>query len=219
MTKVALAKPVLISLYGFPGAGKSYVSRNLSSALEAAHVSADRIRSELFEQPRYDQQENAVITHLMNYMSDEFLSAGVSVIYDTNAMRIAQRRNLRMLANKHKAEHVLIWLQIDADSAFNRTQNRDRRTADDRYAAPQSRQSFDGALSGMQNPQGEDYIVISGKHNFVTQKGAIMNRLYQMGLISGDALLHSVAKPELVNLVPNLQAGRVDMSRRNIRIR
>lgn len=219
MSKVELNKPVLICLYGYPGSGKSYVSRNLSTAIRAAHVSADRIRSELFEQPRYDQQENAVINHLMNYMSDEFLSAGVSVIYDTNAMRIAQRRNLRMLANKHKAEHILIWLQIDAESSFARTQTRDRRTADDRYAATESRQSFDGHLNGMQNPQSEDYIVISGKHNFVTQKGAIMNRLYQMGLISGDAMLHSVAKPELVNLVPNLQAGRVDMSRRNIRIR
>lgn len=219
MTKIQLSKPVLICLYGYPGSGKSYVARNLSGVIEAAHVSGDRIRSELFEQPRYDQQENAVINHLMNYMTDEFLNAGVSVVYDTNAMRIAQRRNLRMLANKHRAEHMLIWLQIDAESAFLRTQSRDRRTADDRFAAPQSRQSFDGALNGMQNPQGEDYVVISGKHNFVTQKSAIMNRLYQMGLISGDAMLHSVAKPELVNLVPNLQAGRVDMSRRNIRIR
>lgn len=219
MSKVVLNKPVLFCLYGYPGSGKTYVARNLSSTVEAAHVSSDRIRSELFEQPRYDHQENAVINHLMQYMTDEFLNAGVSVIYDTNAMRVAQRRNLRMLAKKHKAEHLLIWLQIDPETAFSRTQDRDRRTSDDRFAAPQSQQSFDAHLSGMQNPQGEDYVVISGKHNFVTQKSAIMNRLYQMGLISGDAMLHSVAKPELVNLIPNLQAGRVDMSRRNITIR
>lgn len=219
MSKVVLNKPVLICLYGYPGSGKTYVARNLSATIEAAHVSADRVRSELFEEPRYDQQENAVINHLMNYMTDEFLNAGVSVIYDTNSMRVAGRRSLRMLAKKHKAEYLLIWLQIDAETAFARTQNRDRRTSDDRFAAPQSRQSFDSQITGMQNPQGEEYIVISGKHNFVTQKSTIMNRLYQMGLVSGDAILHSVTKPELVNLVPNLQAGRVDMSRRNISIR
>lgn len=218
MSKVVLNKPVLICLYGFPGSGKSYVARNLSETIQSAIVSSERIRSELFDQPRYDQQENAVINHLMSYMTDEFLSAGVSVVYDANAMRIAQRRNMRMLAKKHKAEYMLIWLQIDTDSAYARTQGRDRRTSDDRFAMPHTEDSFKKTLSGMQNPVGEDYIVISGKHSFITQKTAIMNKLYQMNLISGDALLKSVAKPELVNLVPNLQAGRVDMSRRNIRI-
>jgi len=61
--------------------------------------------------------------------------------------------------------------------------------------------------------------VISGKHSFVTQKNAIISRLYQMGLISSDNVQHQVAKPELINLVPNPHNGRVDLSRRNITIR
>jgi predicted kinase len=208
--KISLAKPVLICMYGFPGSGKSYVSRNLSDVIQIAHVSGDRIRSELFENPRYDTQENAIVTHLMNYMTHEFLNAGVSVIYDSNSLRVAQRRTLRELARVNKAEYMLIWLQIDPDSAFTRTQ----------FAQPQDSNTFSRILSGMQNPQpAEDYLVISGKHTFITQKNAVMNRLYQMGLISSDAIQHSVAKPGLVNLVPNPQAGRVDMSRRNIVIR
>jgi predicted kinase len=63
--KITLAKPVLICLYGFPGSGKSYVARNLVDVVQMAHVSGDRIRSELFENPRYDAQENAIVTHLM----------------------------------------------------------------------------------------------------------------------------------------------------------
>jgi predicted kinase len=220
MAKIILAKPILICLYGFPGSGKSYVARNLTENVQLAAVSADRIRSELFEQPRYDVQENAIVNHLMNYMTEEFLSAGVSVVYDTNAMRLAQRRSLRELARKHHAEYMLVWLQIDPDSAFSRTQTRDRRTADDKFAEPIDHGGFDKRLSGMQNPeQGEDYLVISGKHTFVTQKNAIINRLYQMGLIGSNIVQHSVAKPGLINLVPNPQAGRVDLSRRNIAIR
>jgi predicted kinase len=218
--KITLTKPVLICLYGFPGSGKSYVSRNLSDVIQIANVSGDRIRSELFENPRYDAQENAIVTHLMNYMAHEFLSAGVSVVYDTNSMRVAQRRTLRELARNNKAEHLLIWLQIDPDSAFARTQDRDRRTNDDRYAQPLDEGGFTRTLSGMQNPQpGEDYLVISGKHTFTTQKNAVVNRLYQMGLISTNVVQHNVAKPGLVNLVPNPHAGRVDLSRRNIVIR
>jgi predicted kinase len=219
MSKVALAKPVLICLYGYPGAGKSYVSRHLAESVEIAHINSDRIRGELFDNPRYDAQENAVINHLMTYMTEEFLGAGVSVIYDSNAMRVAQRRKLKELAKKHKADFILIWLQIDAESALYRTQNRDRRTSDDRFAQPHNNESFRTYLSGMQNPSSEDYIVISGKHTFITQKGAVINRLYQMGLINSDQVQHNVAKPELINLVPNPMAGRVDLSRRNISIR
>jgi predicted kinase len=218
MSKIILTKPALICLYGFPGSGKTYVARNLTETMEIAHVNSDRIRGELFQNPRYDAQENAIVTHLMDYMSEEFLSAGLSVVYDTNALRAAQRRKLRELARKHKAEYLLIWIQVDVDSAFSRTQDRDRRTMDDKFAEPQTRETFNRQLAGMQNPEGEDYIVISGKHTYMTQKSAIINRLYQRGLIVSGAVQHSVAKPELVNLIPNPRAGRMDLSRRNINI-
>lgn len=219
MTKTVLDRPVLLCLYGFPGSGKSYLARNLAGSIQMAHVSADRIRSELFQQPRYDAQENAIVLHLMNYMAAEFLAAGVSVVYDVNAARTGQRRALRELARRHKAEYLLAWLQIDPDSAFSRTQARDRRTSDDRYAQVMNQESFNRESSNMQNPtQNEPYMVISGKHNFTTQKNALLNKFYQMGLLSSEVVQHHVAKPELINLIPNPYAGRVDMSRRiNIR--
>lgn len=218
MAKIVLNKPALICLYGYPGSGKSYVARNLAGELKLAHLAADRIRSELFAQPRYDAQESAVINHLMLYMSEEFLSAGVSVVFDTNALRAAQRRKLRELARKHRAEYLLVWLQIDVESAFARTQARDRRTADDKYTEPQTKTTFDKQVAGMQNPDGEDYVVISGKHTFATQKSAIINRLYQMGLIVSGTVQQTVAMPELVNLIPNPRAGRLNYGRRNITI-
>lgn len=218
--KIALQKPLLLLVYGFPGSGKTHLSRNLAETLQIAHVSADRIRYELFDQPRYDRQENAIVNHLMNYMTGEFLTAGVSVIYDVNAMRSSQRRELRELARKHHADSLLVWLQIDAESAYARTQKRDRRTSDDKYALPHTRETFDQMLAHMQNPVGtEDYLVVSGKHSFTSQKSAVMGRLYNMGMILGGNIQHSVTKPGLVNLVPNPQAGRVDLSRRNITIR
>jgi predicted kinase len=219
MSKVVLTKPILICLYGFPGSGKTYVAHKLTESVQIAHVSADRIRAELFQTPRYDTQENAVISHLMSYMTEEFLNSGVSVIYDAGVPRIAQRRRLRELARHFKAELLLIWLQIDAQSAFARTQNRDRRTSIDKFAQPYTQETFNATIAAMQNPNDEDYLVISGKHNFTTQKGAIINRLYQMGLASSDQVQHNVTKPELINLIPNPLAGRVNLNRRNISIR
>lgn len=218
MAKIALERPVLICLYGFPGSGKSFIARNLAQNIQSAYVSADRIRTELFQNPRYDNQENAVITHLMNYMTDEFLGAGVSVVYDSNALRAAQRRRLRELAANHKADYLLVWVQIDVESAYARTQRRDRRTFDDKYAEPQTRATFESHLAQMQNPKEEEYLVVSGKHAFVTQKSSIVNRLYQMGLIPSETVQTNITKPELVNLVPNQYASHVDLSRRNISV-
>ncbi|HYH74697.1 MAG TPA: AAA family ATPase [Candidatus Saccharimonadales bacterium] len=219
MSKITPAKPLMIMLYGFPGSGKTYFARQLTDHLNAAHVQDGRIRTELFEQPRYDREENQVVSHLMDYMTGEFLHAGMTVIYDTNAMRLTQRRELREVARKNGAQPLLIWFQIDTESSFARASKRDRRKSDDKYNPPLDRPTFERLASGMQNPQNEDYIVISGKHTFQTQLSAFMKRMRELGLVSSDEAGSKLIKPGLVNLVPNPAAGRVDMSRRNIVIR
>lgn len=220
MAKITPTKPLLILLYGFPGVGKTFFSRQLGETLTAAHLQADRIRSELFEKPANTKDENATVGSLMNYMTSEFLSAGVSVIYDANALRLGQRRALRNMAIKAHAECVLVWLQIDEESAFTRIVKRDRRKIDDKYSQPLDRTSFDQLNVQMQNPGAtEPYLVISGKHVFNTQKGAFLRRLRELGIINSDAGNQQVGKPGLVNLVPNPMAGRVDLARRNILIR
>jgi len=220
MSKVTPNKPLLILLYGYPGAGKTFFARQLSENLQVAHLHSERIRNELFDQPHYDKEENDVIAQLMNYMTGEFLNAGLSVIYDGSAMRTAQRRALRDLARTTHATPVLVWLQIDPDTCFARTQNRDRRRADDKYAGPNDRATFERIAGSMQNPQNEDYVVISGKHTFDTQLSAFIKRMRELGLVPDTGEVSAkVVKPGLVNLIPNPTAGRVDMSRRNIVIR
>lgn len=222
MSKVVPIKPLLIMLYGYPGSGKSYVARQLTNHLQAAHIQGDRIRSELFSEPTYNKQENKVVTQLMDYMSEEFLNAGISVIYDTNSFRASQRHSLRTMARKVHAQSLVIWLQIDQETAFYRTQKRDRRKLDDRYASSMDRPTFDQLCSYMQNPDTiEDYVVVSGKHEFSTQLNAVLKKLNDLSVIRMDDLTGSgVAKPELMNLVPNPAAGRVDYNRRrNIMIR
>ena len=205
-------------LYGYPGAGKTFFSRQLCEDVQAAHLQGERIRYELFEEPRYDNQENEIITHLMGYMTEEFLAAGMTVLYDVNASRVSKRRILRDIARKHKAHTALIWFQVDMETSFARAAKRDRRKSDDKYSPDITRQAFDELSSKMQNPERtEDYMVISGKHNYQTQRSAVIKKLYDMGLIDPQAAASKMVKPGLVNLIPN--RGRVDPSRRNIVIR
>jgi predicted kinase len=221
MPKIVPTKPVLLMLYGFPGAGKTYFARQFCDSIQAAHLQADRIRSELFEEPKYDKRENEIVTQLMSYMAEEFLSAGMSVVYDMNAARAKQRFELRDLARRNRAQTVLVWFQMDQDTAFARNIKRDRRRADDKYAASWDRTSFESVISGMQNPtQHDNYAVVSGKHLFSTQQSAVVRKLRELGVLSSDDAGSRTIKPGLVNLIPKTkQPGRVDMSRRNISIR
>ncbi len=205
--------------YGFPGAGKTYFARQLCENVQAAHLQADRIRGELFEKPQYDKQENSIVQHLMDYMTEEFLSAGLSVAYDVNAMRSGQRRALAAMAHKYRAIPLLVWFQMDPETAFSRNIKRDRRRADDKYAAHWDRTTFEEILGRMQNPKSsEDYVVVSGKHLFNMQQSAVIGKLRNMGALNEDDANSRVVKPGMVNLIPGSH-GRVDMTRRNISIR
>lgn len=220
MAKIYPKKPFLLLFYGYPGAGKTYFARQFCSNVQAAHLQSDRIRSELFESPRYDKQENDIVSQLMNYMTEEFLSAGLSVAYDVNAMRIKQRRALYAMAYACRAQPMLVWFQMDQDTAFARNIKRDRRRADDKYAAALDRTSFEAVIGQMQNPaSSEDYVVISGKHLFRMQQSAVLNKLRTIGVLSDDDSSSHVIKPGMVNLVPNSQHVRFDATRRNISIR
>lgn len=220
MGKIQPTKPIVVLLYGMPGAGKTFFARQLCETFQAAHLEADRIRSELFEKPEFSRQENHIVMSLMSYMTGEFLASGVSVVFDLNSARAAQRRAIRNLAVKHKAETVLVWFQIDPETAFRRAAQRDRRKSDDRHSAEMNPEKFREQLAGMQNPDGaEKFIVVSGKHVFKMQSNAFIRELKQRRLLAAPVGSEHFSKPGLVNLVPNPSAGRVDLSRRNINVR
>lgn len=219
MAKIVPSKPFLLLLYGYPGAGKTYFARQLSENMQVAHLQFDRIRAELIKKPRYDNDEAEGLTQLMNYMAEEFLSAGLSVVYDMPASRARQRLTIRELARRNHAQPLLVWFQLDQETAFLRNVRRDRRRADDKYTPRLDRTTFDAEIAYMQNPvASEDYVVVSGKHLFNMQQSAVVSKLRDLGVLSSNDASQRVIKPGLVNLIPGSQ-GRADMSRRNISIR
>ena len=67
-------------------------------------------------------------------------------------LRAKQRRALYDMAYKHHAQPLLVWFQMDHDTAFARNVKRDRRRADDKYAAQWDRTSYETIIGHMQNP-------------------------------------------------------------------
>lgn len=217
MSKLSLNKPIIVYLYGYPGAGKSTFASEFINHINAVHLYADQIRHDLFEKPRFDESENQIIQHLMEYMSEQFIKSGISVIYDADFSKKKDRKHMKQLAGDLNTKSILLWLQIDVDSAFERVSKRDRRKVKDQYSLPIDKQKFNQIISEMQNPsQDEDYVVLSGKHSFPMQKSSIMKRLFDMNLLPSESMAANIVKPGMINLIPT--AGRVDYTRRNISI-
>jgi len=203
MEKIVPEKPVLILLYGFPGSGKTYFSRQFCEEVQAAHLEEDRLRYELFERPTYSKQENYAVSRIMDYMTSEFLKMGIAVVLDMNAMRIGQRRALRETARLNKVDTLIVWFQVDADTAFVRNLKRDRRKLDDRFATAYDVEQFKELASHMQQPEStEDFIVVSGKHTYLSQRSNVFKRLSDMRALSHSDAVPKMVRPDLVNLVP-----------------
>jgi predicted kinase len=220
MEKILPSQPFLLLLYGFPGAGKTYFARQFTETIQAAHLEQDRIRYELFAQPKYTKQENSALNRIMEFMTSEFLGAGISVVMDMNAMRVSQRRILKDMANRANAKTIVVWFQVDADTAFMRNQKRDRRKADDRFAVGYDVDAFRQLAAYMQHPEPtESFVVISGKHTFANQMSGVLKKFVDMHIVKATAVAHKMIRPELVNLVPVPQDRSSRQVRRNIVLR
>src|SRR3990167_6521292 len=58
MAKIAPDKAVLFIPYGYPGSGRTHFANLFSDSVNAAHLSDDRLRQELFDKPTFDKQED-----------------------------------------------------------------------------------------------------------------------------------------------------------------
>lgn len=221
MSKPKMTRPTLVMLMGYPGSGKSYTANNLANLLGMAHISSDKIREKLFPKPSYSPKEHRIVVQMMLLMAEQFLEIEQSVVFDISLNRLSERRAMRDIAKKAGAIPFLLWVQIDRESAKSRAQNKDKRRAEDKYTPVISTETFNSMLMAFQPPQNEEYLVVSGKHTFNAQKGSIMRKMREMGLIDDETLRPHLAKPEMMNLAAKAraQAGLADYTRRNIAIR
>ncbi|HYF96973.1 MAG TPA: ATP-binding protein [Patescibacteria group bacterium] len=209
--KVEVKKPFILILYGYPGSGKSVFARSFASEIDnTIHINSDKIEAELGQDIKSEK--------VVGYMAKEFLGSGFNIVLDIDMSKRSQRKKARLLAGQTGAKLIMVWLQIDAESAFARLANRDKRRTEDKYAKNYSRSDFETIINTSHNPDQEDYVVISGKHTFKTQKAAVFKKLEDLGVLSPAQTLHRKIKPELVNLIPQFR-DKDGLRRRDISIR
>lgn len=189
--------------FGYPGSGKSTFAAQLAKNIKYAHLSGEKLVASAIGQDRGLSDKE--LLKMILYMAQEFINCGVGVILDIDLPRKQHRAFVKEFAKKNKIKSLLIWLQIDAETAKQRL-------------GKHARRDFERTVNSLQNPTGEEYIVISGKHTFKSQNPPVINKLYQMGVLKVEDLTSRVAKPELMSLVPKPTLSGEKQDQKNISI-
>src|SRR5947209_14009662 len=97
-------------LVGPPATGKSRLARRLGTALDAQVVESDRVRKQLFAEPRYTGGEHAAVYGWCHTVLKSSLLVGRSVIFDATNMEERVRRRVYDIVEDCNARLSIIWV-------------------------------------------------------------------------------------------------------------
>jgi hypothetical protein len=97
-------------MVGPPGTGKSRLARRLGAALDAQVVESDRVRKQLFREPRYTGGEHAAVYGWCHTVLRSALVVGRSVIFDATNLEERVRRRVYHIADECSARLAIIWV-------------------------------------------------------------------------------------------------------------
>jgi len=120
---------LLVTMMGYPGAGKTHFAKQLAEKIDAVVLSSESLRNVLFPD-RTEQttpEGNVIIFGIMDYAVSQILDTGISVIYDTKTNRRKERQKNARIARNHGAIPITVWIQTDKTLTFERTETREVR--------------------------------------------------------------------------------------------
>ncbi|HUY85106.1 MAG TPA: ATP-binding protein [Candidatus Dormibacteraeota bacterium] len=156
-----MGEPKLYFFIGYPGAGKTTVSKFIAKATGATHLWADLERHKLFESPTHTEEESLQLYNRLNKQAEDLLATGRSVVYDTNFNFYSDRQKMRDIAARRGAEAVLIWINVPKEAAKKRAVNvRDSRNG---YMISMTEEEFETIAAKLEPPkEDEKFIKING---------------------------------------------------------
>lgn len=158
MKQLSLAKPHAIVMVGIPGSGKSFFAQKFSETFHAPFINQDKLRT--FAPDTSDE--------LVDYLLEEFLKTGQSIIIEGSVDTRTERSELTRKIRAAGYEVLLVWVQTDQNTAKARAAKESDLSGED----------YDKAAKRFIAPAApEKSVVISGKHTYATQAKVVLQRL------------------------------------------
>ena len=126
-----MGRPVLVLLVGAPGTGKSRLARRIGRALQAQVVESDRVRKQLFREPRYTGGEHAAVYGWCHTILRSALVVGRSVIFDATNLEERVRRRVYDIAADCDARLAIVWVTCPPGVVQERMLRRQQRLDED----------------------------------------------------------------------------------------
>jgi predicted kinase len=114
-------KPVLIGIFGVPGAGKTEVAHYLADRHPILVLSTDALRL------RYGLESGLVTRRIMDEVAAHLLPQRVSIVFDGIHLAVKDRQAVRQLASTHQADAHLIYVVAHPEIIEQRLQARMQR--------------------------------------------------------------------------------------------
>jgi predicted kinase len=151
-------------MVGYPGSGKTTVSKIIQGLTGARHLWADHERQQMFKDPQHTHPENIKLYDELNQRTDELLRAGTSVIFDTNFNFYKDREHLRRIAARNGARTTVIWITTPQDIARTRaTEQSDGQAT--RVWGNMPPADFDRIARNLQPPHDDEHAIeLDGSH-------------------------------------------------------
>lgn len=118
-----LKTPIVVSMIGIPGTGKSTFSKLLQEFIPAVHLRSDVIG--LFKLPKgpdFDYYKAYVIKHAL---ANHYLSQGFNVIMDDNNRTQYNRERVYKMGERYGAKNVLFFIHLPLEEVLRRARKRD----------------------------------------------------------------------------------------------
>ena len=163
MKSLQLSKPYLLVAVGLPGSGKTFFAKQFSDAFNAPYIDYGYYSDVL--------GKDSVREEMMDHIYGLLFRTKQTMVIEGRGSTKAERKELSQMAVKNGYKILFVWVQTEPSTA-------EYRAVFAKASATMNQKQFDRSVDDFENlGAGEPYMVISGKHTFVSQAKTVLKKL------------------------------------------